>query len=188
MFNGGKVVNSTIVRNSSSKLGAGCFGATETGSLIIINCVVWGNRWNSSVSNLSGSIGCSYSAVEGGFSGSSNVINLSSYNYGTEVGVNYPWFVSPDDGDYRLRKESCLINAGNTYMYLPNTDISGTVRVIDDIVDIGCYEFTDEGYCVFPLFLTVKDITGSSVMLTWERPDLNVFPFYELSYKLSDAT
>lgn len=180
----GEITNSTVVRNTSNEYGGGIYSDYST----IVNCVVWGNRLVGTINNLSGYFTCSYSAVEGGYSDGTEIINLSSDNSGTDSNMNYPWFVFPDGRDYRLRSQSCLINAGTTSVYLPNTDLSGEVRVFDDTVDIGCYEFFNEAYCLSPVSLDVRDITSNAAFVTWQYSELDTVLYYELSFRSTEGS
>ena len=175
------IANSTIVHNTANN-GSGVYSSLGGN---IINSVVWGNGTDEN-NNMSGTVACSYSAVEGGAENGEHVINLNSANSGSASEVYYPWFVSPDNGDFRLHHRSCLINAGTNLNNLPTTDLSNLSRVYDDTVDIGCYEFHGEAYCATPVSLTVQDVTSSAAMLTWDNHDPDGSLIYELSYKLED--
>ena len=151
-----RLENSTVVNNQSTNYGAGIRYGSSTSSNIVNNSVIWGNRMGETASNTYNSFATyQKSAVEGGVSGSSNVIALESDNYGYESGLYYPNFVNPENDNYRLRGGSALINAGLTNNSLAELDLAGEVRVYDDTVDIGCYEFHNEEYCCLFQYLIV---------------------------------
>jgi hypothetical protein len=54
-----------------------------------------------------------------------------------------PQFFDPVNGDYHTQIASPCIAAGTTGApSLPATDLDGTPRVLNGLVDLGCYEFT----------------------------------------------
>ena len=177
------ITNTTIVKNKATT-GFGIYGSGGN----LTNCIVWGNGENG-VENISGDISCSYSAIEGGFANGNHVITLASENYGSADNKDYPWFVSPDNGDFHLYRKSSLINRGTNTAGIANTDLDNKTRVYNDTVDIGCYEFHGEEYCVSFASLTVQDVTTNAAMLTWQNPDADASAHCELSYRMvGDST
>ena len=140
IYGSGTVVNTTIVRNTSTGDGAGVNGSSST---MLRNCIVWGNERNGTSNNLNGSsIVCSYSAVEGGYLGTGIVL--------LDNGANSPKFVTPsitaglvdstENVDWHLQQVSLCINRGNNSVVTDSLDLDGTARVKRDTVDMGCYE------------------------------------------------
>ena len=135
----GTIYNSTIVRNSAGVGGSGVWGGLDS-NLVLLNCIVWGNK--GSVNAERNVIG-SYSAVEGGCDGD-NIILLS------ENGLYQPLFANPSrktgtsdttsNTDWHLLNGSICINRGSNDAVLDSTDIQGNPRIMQDTVDIGCYE------------------------------------------------
>jgi len=129
--------NSLLWGNSSSEGGAGASSST------LNNCTVTAN---------SGS-GTDYSTVN-------NCIvyanNGGNYSYGTTMNycctdplpdsgvgniTNAPLFVNPLAGDFRLQTGSPCLNAGHN-AYAPGpTDLAGTPRILQGLVEMGAYEF-----------------------------------------------
>ena len=120
------------------------------------NCIVWGNKADTIVSNLQGEGTFSYCAIEGDVDGLGIAnISLDSANYGEEEELNYVHFVRPTDKagvstqdtvDYNLAAGSACINAGNssnTSLQLPTYDLGGSLRIKQQRIDIGAYEFGD---------------------------------------------
>ena len=179
-----RIENSTVVNNQSSYSVGGVYysGAYHN----MTNTVVWGNTMNGEPSNIYGEATMQNCAVEGGIEGNDNVIDLSAANYGNEAGQNYPFFVTPDNDDYRLRAGSALINAGVATENMPEYDLAGESRVYDGTVDIGCYEFHGEEYCTAPFALTAEEVTGSAAIISWTNSNINPPLYYELSYKLEN--
>ena len=118
------------------------------------NCIVWGNRTDTVVNNVQGEGTFSYCAVEDGIAGQAN-ITLAAINSGTYPDLSYVNFVNPtyaagvttqDHVDYRLTAGSACINAGNssnTSLNLPTYDLGGELRIKQQRIDIGAYEFGD---------------------------------------------
>ena len=133
---GGTLVNNTIVGNSvgSSGRGSGVFiEVTGIDPVSITNCIVWGNQTGGDTTQIqltdSGAAEVSYSCVEGGFTGDFN------------IDVD-PQFVSEATGDYRLSKGSGCIDAGDDLASTPGIlDLDGEARIVDDAIDLGCYEY-----------------------------------------------
>ncbi|MCR5645508.1 MAG: right-handed parallel beta-helix repeat-containing protein [Bacteroidales bacterium] len=140
------IVNCDLVNNAmySSGSGAGIYVGSST---TMTNTVVWGNRIGTTPNNIHNSSGltATYCAVEGGWSGTGNVI-LSEKNDGDDMS---PKFTAPtagagkdySGGDWTLQEGSFLVNRGNSSAsYIPDEDIAGNDRIQQLIVDIGAYE------------------------------------------------
>ena len=124
------------------------------------NCIIWGNKMMDSsphISNIQNSSTYSYCAVEGGQPGIAN-ITLDSQNNDNSSSVSYVRFVNPsasagvttqDDVNYQLLSNSSCINAGNpntTSLNLPLYDLAGSLRIKQNHIDIGAYEFGNVNY------------------------------------------
>lgn len=142
------LTNCTLMSNAAVNPGNGG-GIVATTSLRLVNSILWG----SGISPVAGGQpAVSYSCVEGGFSGPTNI-------------AANPLFVDPDgpddipgneDDDLRLRPGSPCIDAGNNgapWLNQSPTDLAGVLRFLDDpstldsglglapIIDMGAYEF-----------------------------------------------
>ena len=118
------------------------------------NCIIWGNKADTAVSNIEGEGTFSYCAVEGGVDGIAN-ITLDAANNGSSSGISYVKFANPttsagvttqNNVDYNLSSGSACINAGNpntTSLNLPTYDLGGSLRIKQQHIDIGAYEFGD---------------------------------------------
>jgi predicted outer membrane repeat protein len=144
---GAVIHNSSIVNNEATTSGAGIYA---TSVKRIANSIIWGNRTTSgTVSSINGStIDCFYSAVEGGYSGEGNVILLPDSLLG---GVFAPKFVNPSatvgytdntpNPNWHLQNGSVCANRGNnSYVSNNSTDLDFNTRILNDTVDMGCYE------------------------------------------------
>ena len=119
------------------------------------NCIIWGNSKNDTIAdNISGDGTFSYCAIEGGHDGIAN-ITLEAENDGVDNTASYVRFVNPtatagittqDSVDYRLDDGSACINMGNpntTSLNLPTYDLGGSLRIKQNHIDIGAYEYGD---------------------------------------------
>jgi hypothetical protein len=145
----GNLVN-CLVANNSSLSG----GGVSAGDLV--NCTVVGNS-----APTDGGVG---GGVGGGISGCSAensiiVSNTATFGGGDydESGLSYccsssdpggdgnitsdPVFVDYTGGDYRLQFTSACIDAGSNGLVTTSTDLDGHPRIVDDVVDMGAYEY-----------------------------------------------
>lgn len=209
IYGGRKMVNCEI-SNNTAELSSGVYdfadslvncdivGNVSTGNNyaglmgfhgVMINTVVWGNIANNQPCNIVDYTGMTaYNSAVAGLENYEGVINLSANNFGSDANQNYPFFVSPENADYRLRSGSALIDAGTAYNNLPAYDMAGESRVYGNAVEIGCYEFHNEAYCLEPLDLEVSSVMNSSVLVSWrDGGNMDSLLNYELSYKVADA-
>ena len=122
----GAANNCTITDNTALNQGGGMFeGAAE-------NCIVWDNTAGSSGADLFFTM-CEYTCsptLTAGING-----NIS----------DAPLFVDEITGDFRISAGSLCIDAGtNAYVSTP-ADLSGNLRIINNFVDMGAYEFAPPG-------------------------------------------
>jgi hypothetical protein len=132
--------NCTVASNGSH-------GVSTSGSATVTNSIVWANI----AGQLSGSITVSYSDVQGGATGSTNINVDPLFTRTPSAGPDATWGTPDDDyGDLRLRAGSACIDAGNN-SNVPagiTTDLAGKARIIDypgvrdpgEKVDMGAYE------------------------------------------------
>ena len=126
-----RIFNCTITENYAAS-GGGldtwyCYSQPR-----IENCIFWGNT-----------------PSEAQISGTTTALVFSSCiqngYIGTSVLTNDPRFVNASAGDYHLLPNSPCINAGTNKDWMASaTDLEGRSRIIDDVVDMGCYELPQE--------------------------------------------
>ncbi len=136
----GTVNNSTISGNT-----AVYGGGANQGELN--NCIVWDNSASQSNNYYKSMVkySCTYPLPPGEG-------NIS----------NNPEFISVSD--FHLQAISPCIDAGtNAFAPMP-FDLDGNPRIIDDTVDMGCYEFVPEGGLVFSILYLVF-----SIFIYWRR-------------------
>lgn len=137
------ITNATIYGNESATLaGRGTVHNIENSNLTIRNSIIYGN--NTGVYTEEGAVmSISYSLVQG-----LNITENGNINGNTD-----PLFVAPDAGCFRLKEGSSVINKGNNIYYtndqIPDlsalhTDLGGSLRIFDETVDIGAYEYQGE--------------------------------------------
>jgi hypothetical protein len=142
MYTGGSptVTNCTFSGNSADS-GGGMF-TVSNGNPTVTNCILWNDSPDEIFDYLSVTM-VRFSDVRGGWPGTGN-IDLD------------PFFVDPDNGNYRLSRGSpCIDAADNTAVPAGiMTDLAGNPRFVDDpntpdtgngsppIVDMGAYEFS----------------------------------------------
>ena len=130
---GATVENCSFVDCSVANSDGGALGGTQlasTGSTAV-NCLAYGNlNGEGAQANLMPGLTYSYCASDIALEGEGNVI-LTDGNLR---------FVDAANGNYRV-KRGPSINAGlNLDWMVGATDLAGNPRILDHIVDIGCYE------------------------------------------------
>ncbi len=97
---------------------------------VLANCVVFGNE-TGSASLVSSSFSATNSFAEVVLPGSNNGVLSESP------------FVDAAAGVYRLRPESPCVDAGTNELVPTNYDLRGSRRIVNGIVDAGCYEYRE---------------------------------------------
>lgn len=166
----GRILNSTIVDNRVQNSGGGTYNTN------LINCMVWGNKklngtydqkWGGADTN------CAIQSLT--IPPGLNNIALSNLNHGTQSGINYPEFLDPINGNFRLNPTSAGFNNGNsTYtqsLYTNNNgtiimnaqvDLDGNPRIIGSHIDIGAYETSSKTLTILPsLNGTTNPVSGT---------------------------
>jgi hypothetical protein len=134
------MINNTVTGNTSAGNGGGmAYIVTGTVELLnIYNNIIWGNSAtvNGGDVYLSGTGQKKVfdyndaDSIYGVFDIAQNNIDLS------------PRFFDPVNGDYHTQSSSLCIADGTTNApSLPATDLDGSPRILNGLVDLGCYEF-----------------------------------------------
>jgi len=160
-----QIINSTICYNEAS-LGGGIDlnAGLYSGSVTMVNDIVWGNTPSQFNIRVYGSIPTTYSDIEGGYEGDGNI-------------DSDPQFVDPDNGDFNLQANSPCIDAGD-----PNSpeDPDGTRA------DMGAYWYAgsiqwvekpdmvnvDENECVEFNVLGASSDENAALTITYHSDDL----------------
>jgi hypothetical protein len=139
-----RIVNNTIVKNHSTDFGGG-IQCDFNSDPLFYNNIFYGNSINSGTENIflndndsnpsfynnliQGSINSNGNPVEGDFT--------------NNVDIN-PNFTNYNNNEFTLSSNSGCINAGyqNTVgLNIPTLDLSNNQRIINNLIDIGAYEF-----------------------------------------------
>jgi len=159
-YNGGIVNNSLFLRNSSYSYGGGAFvqsgsslnnctvfessnkyggGVMLSAGGILNNCIVW----NNSAPAISEVTGTSFvndtCAPDGVTHGQNGCI------------TNAPLFEDAANENFQLRYNSPCIDSGNNSSVLTSKDLAGDLRVINETVDMGAYEFRPDILEITPM-------------------------------------
>ena len=129
--------SNTIYANTGGTGGGLCIPSASAGPTRLYNNIIWGNLAESGADIFSDSI-------HGDNRLHHNVFSDMSGTWGSESdnqNVN-PSFLSLGTGDYHLAPGSPCINAGDNNAYaIREIDLDGNPRIMDQVVDIGAYEF-----------------------------------------------
>jgi hypothetical protein len=122
------VVNSTLAKNHSGIATGVYMLNNQAGSVVIKNSILWAN--GDDLSGEADRFTVTYSDTEFGWPGQGNI-------------SSNPFFVDPENGDYRLKDYSSCIGKG-TPDGAPDTDIQGNPRPVPagSSPDLGAYENT----------------------------------------------
>ncbi len=119
------------ITNNWGKRHSGGIGSSS--AVTVRNCIIWDNKSQEGVSEISGLPEVSYCDIKGAFSGIGNI-------------DADPCFVDSVGGDYHLLPSSPCINAGDSQYILNEriVDIDGDDRRIFDRTDMGADEFSED--------------------------------------------
>ena len=163
--NNNTLINNTIVNNIGE---GGIYDAQ--GNSTIENCILWGNRLGSTVSNIVGSGSTyNYCAIEGTMPAGDHNLMLAGDNDGRDTNYHYVRFINPSNEDFRLHASSDCIDQGDPQTDTMATDLAGNRRVLNHRADIGCYESTETSACEAPVNLMVTQVTAKTAILNWSK-------------------
>jgi predicted outer membrane repeat protein len=141
-------INTTFIGNEAAEGGA--VYAENDVTATFVNSILWNNSSDHfGAGDASVTFNVSYSNVQGGASGTGNI-------------NTYPLFADVAAGNFRLTSTSPCINAGNN-SEVPagiTTDLDGNSRIVNDIVDMGAYEY--QGVITAPTITTIDPASGPS--------------------------
>jgi hypothetical protein len=158
------IMTNTVVSGNKAKLCGGGLYLISRGSndSILINCTVTDNTAEGGGDGIAvvGTV-CYYNSIIVQ-NGVSDVVDdssfehpsvfyayntLSSFTDWTEsadclvYNPSLPLFTDPENGDYTLVKNSQCVNVGSNDYVTTKTDLAGSPRIVDGIVDLGAYEY-----------------------------------------------
>ena len=155
------MTNCTFTENSSASGGGFFNNASFASSATLKNCILWGDSGGEIVDYfMSKPVKTSvvtYSCIQGGFSGGTNIINAD------------PLFVDPTAGNLHLQASSPCIDVG-TASGAPSVDKAGHARPQGAGYDLGAYEFIPSTTLGAPVITTNGGVgftsNGSTSSLT----------------------
>ncbi|MBQ8223214.1 MAG: hypothetical protein IJZ87_07750 [Bacteroidales bacterium] len=147
------IQNVTMVNNYTIAAGGGAMQFFSEARPVFKNCIIWGNDWYESQDTFDDASqifvwgsDCApefyYSVLEGGLKQIHGNQYVAVYDHQTMVETD-PLFVDTVNRDFQLLPESPAINRGTidtTGLSIPPIDLAGNQRIIDDRIDMGCYE------------------------------------------------
>lgn len=181
-LNNALLENCDVLHHSFRYGGSYVIGGDEESQ--VRNSIVWQGEDVGSL--LDGNFTVEYSAIQGGAEGTGNV-NIAVDNDGLDVHVDYVRFYQPEAGDYRLIDASVCVDAGDNNYVFSDQDLAGNERVYGESVDMGCYEYSGEDFCLTPYNVVVEDATGAHAYVTWTHRGNEGSGAYELSYAELDS-
>ena len=188
---GGAIVNagsmsitaSTFTENSAAGLGGGAI--LNANILSVTNSILIGNTSMGSYPDVY--------AYQGEISGSFNVTTFVDWIDGTDniLWDGLPLFENPNEDDFTPISGSQAVDAGSNQLVVTTTDLAGNARIVNEIVDIGAFEYPHHD----PISLTTPTmITGDNGVwvsnganrheITW-TPSENASS-YELAYSTDE--
>lgn len=149
LFDRATVTNTVVAQNQAP------FWNQIRSNGIYTNCIIWANN-NQCIDSTVRPFEISYSAIRGGYYlGGDSLINLPSDN----IANDGPMFLNPTtfpgcalsvedslaifNANWSLYGNSRCVNAGKidtTGLNLPDNDIAGNARIIENVIDLGAYE------------------------------------------------
>jgi predicted outer membrane repeat protein len=149
-----KIINNTFSNNIASY--GGVLYCTGSSSPNIINSVMWDNNalvvgQQIYLDDENSDPNFTYCNIQGGLSNiglNNNIFFIGTFIHNIDKD---PHFVNPSLGsglkynglnsDLSLQSNSPCINSGNQIGIYPSFDINGDVRIVDNLIDIGAYEY-----------------------------------------------
>ena len=144
------LINCTLADNTSNNPEAAAIGVTNGSELHIYNSIIYNNEYAPAYMYTldwagEGNLYIYNSLVDGG---EQAIQFYSPYDnlYYDETNIDLdPLFYGGPDFPYNLSDLSPCINTGTldlpAFIELPETDLAGNPRIVDDVIDMGCYEW-----------------------------------------------
>ena len=161
-YNANPIISNNDIVNNYASIQGGAINISYSSSPGFKNCNIYGNV-SSTVANQLFIYSvesdpffdhCNVQGGMSGFTGSGSGSNYTGSNYTSNIDLP-PQFIAPSAGsglayngltaNWQLQSASPCINAGDTIgvsSILPVTDLAGSPRITNNIVDIGAYEYT----------------------------------------------
>lgn len=145
------ISNTTIANNDNTGTGTNYYGSimvfkhnasSGQGNFKMDNCILWGNK---------GDVKTIVQHASGTALNSVKINNsISQYTFPVTLGnvtknnilFQNPQFNDSANNDFRLKSTSPAVDAGTAMgLNIPSVDLSGNTRIINNTIDMGCYEY-----------------------------------------------
>ena len=123
------MTNCTVVNNSAKSNGSGIYNTGSSAALTLRNSIIVRNA----IYKNSGTINGYY--VLSTFTGWDSSSNFTYYD------SSLPLFTNMSAGNYTLAAGSQAIDVGSNSYVTTSTDLAGKTRIVNEIVDLGAYEY-----------------------------------------------
>ncbi|MHB0936220.1 MAG: right-handed parallel beta-helix repeat-containing protein [Armatimonadota bacterium] len=172
-------------------------GIALAGPVTLRNSILWGNLANGTPDQAEYVVGdwpyryVDYCDIQGGgWAGTGNIDADPAFVRNPGAGEDGIWGTADDDaGDLALRAGSPCIDAGSNYYVYPEymaTDLAGNPRIVNEIVDMGAYEYQGGSVqdAILDLQQAVQALIDAGVQLPADGKSLQV----KLQYALDCLT
>ncbi len=126
----GVIKNCTVVRNIANSVTSRGGGICLKNGGEVYNCIVLGNHASKDIDIY---------PEDGG--GKVRYVCSSEEGVGSSCTTENPLFVDEKNGDFQLKAGSPCINEGRNAYAPAGFDLNGNLRIVDETVDLGAYEF-----------------------------------------------
>lgn len=180
-FSGNTVTASATDPTAAQSVGGGIALMGEMA--ILANSILWGNLANGEPDQLGKTIdtlddpNVSFCDIQGGWIGTGNIDADPAFVRAPGAGEDGAWGSADDDpGDLSLTMGSPCIDMGSNEFTFPDfstTDLAGNPRIVNDIVDMGAYEYqqTDQPPVLTLPATTFTCIAGNRLTYTATATD-----------------
>jgi hypothetical protein len=146
-YNKSNLTNCTFSGNLADDYGGGMYNSYDS-SPTMENCIVWSNTATYNP-QIYGSAIVSYSCIQDDdpddgivYPGPGNIDDDPLFVRNPDPGLDGQWGTDDDDyGDLHLQPGSPCIDVGDNSAVTVPTDLDGNPRIVNDVVDMGAYEF-----------------------------------------------
>ena len=176
--------NATVAKNTA-KFGGGVYNTTR---LYLTNTIVAENTaedgvdvWTADGSDTRTMLRSTLVRDASHLTGIDVYASGSTNKVGTASAPINAGFVNSSKADYHLTSSSVAVNAGNNGLVTVNVDLDGNARIVNDLVDLGAYEYAIP---TVPVELDAPTITSTdaaktSITITWDAvPNASKYAVY----------
>jgi len=168
------LTNVTVSGNEAQGNGGGIYNSGE-GAVTLTNSIVYGNLASEDGNEIYNDLNASTAVFNSIYGNDTNDI-VEGVNFNTENSLtDNPLFADMENGNLRLLDGSPAINNGGSETNLSifpggpanPLDLDNNPRVLDDVIDIGAYEYQGSFFCPTPTNIVAENITATSADISW---------------------